>query len=429
MGRARVPIAIAMLGLAGSLAAALALYRAAGAALDRVQEARLRGVGETASELLRTVPPTPERLRAIMDANGLDGAYLISPDLVVVADAAGISDAPADLLRVDAARVREAAEGRITIARAYDVGLLAVETAYFPVRGGDGAIHQVLALEAGKTFEAARAGLRRALFLGVGLACAGALAVFGVAARASRAERRARAAAERAARGEAVARMAAGVAHEIRNPLGIIRGAVELVREREAAMLHPRDRERLDDVLGEVERLRGLTEDFLDLSSDRPLEEALVDVASIADEAARGSRSLHPDLDVFVAVSAPPIRADPRRLRQVFANLLANAAQAGARRVEIRGASRGDHVGVIVADDGPGVARAVRERLFEAFATGRAGGTGLGLAVSRQLAERHGGSLILTDENGPGAVFELRLPLRRPGRERSRDTRGGTQPS
>src|SRR5512142_3536843 len=273
-------------------------------------------------------------------------------------------------------------------------------------RRGQGGVQAVLALEAGKAFSAARAGLQRALLLGLLLSCAGALAIFTVAARARRSERRAREAAERAARGEAVARMASGVAHEIRNPLGIIRGAVELVREREGTQLHPRDRERLDDVLGEVERLRSLTEDFLDLSSDRPLEEAFVDLAALADEAARGSRTLHPELDVFVSVTAPPVRADPRRLRQVFANLLTNAAQAGARRVEIRGASRGGAVGVIVADDGPGVPPDLRARLFDPFATGRSGGTGLGLAVSRQLVERHGGTLELLDAAAAGgAVF------------------------
>jgi signal transduction histidine kinase len=205
--------------------------------------------------------------------------------------------------------------------------------------------------------------------------------------------------------------MAAGVAHEIRNPLGIIRGAVELIRERAGAQLGPRDRERLDDVLGEVERLRGLTEDFLDLSAARPLEHGFVDLAAVADEAARGSRTLHPELDVWVSITAPPVRADPRRLRQVFANLLSNAALVGARRVEIRGGSRGDHIGLIVADDGPGIPPELRERIFEAFATGRSGGTGLGLAVSRRLVEQHGGTLELADTTGAGAVFELRLPL------------------
>jgi signal transduction histidine kinase len=403
---------VAALGLAGSLAATLALYRAAGEALDRVQEARLRGADVTAAELLRGAAPTPARLRAIMEANGLDGAAVVSPGLALIADAGGAAGGSADLLRFDAARVAEAAAGRASVARAYDVGLLSVVGAYFPVRGPDGQVQAVLALEAGKAFAAARHGLQQALLLGLGLACAGAVALFLVAAGASRAERRAREAAERAARGEAVARMAAGVAHEIRNPLGIIRGAVELVREREGERLHPRDRERLADVLGEVERLRGLTEDFLDLSSDRALEESIVDLSALADEAARGSRTLHPELDVFVAVSAPTIRADARRLRQVFANLLSNAAQAGARRVEIRGGLRGGHVGLLVADDGPGVPPELQERLFEAFASGRSGGVGLGLAVSRQLVERHGGSLELVEASGPGAVFELRLPVR-----------------
>jgi two-component system, OmpR family, sensor kinase len=226
---------------------------------------------------------------------------------------------------------------------------------------------------------------------------------------ARRAERREREIAERAARGEAVTRMAAAVAHEIRNPLGIIRGAVELVRERAGQGLKPRDQERLQDVLDEVERLRALTEDFLDLSADRPLQAELVDLGVLAEEAARGSRALHPDLDVWVSLGPATVRADPARLRQVLANLLANAAQAGARRAELRGGVQGEAVHLIVADDGPGVAAGLRARLFEPFATSRPGGTGLGLAVSRRIVERHGGALRLASES-PGAVFELVLP-------------------
>jgi len=409
MRRARIPIVAALLGLAGSLAATLALYRAAASALDRVQEERLRGAGMTASELLGGGTATQARLRSIMAANGLDGAYVVSPALEIVADATGPSGVRADLLRVDATRVRAALGGQITVDRAYEVGSLTVQTAYFPLRPRDGAPAAVLALEAGRTFAAARARLQHALALGLALACAGAVALFVVAARWSRAESRALEAASRAARGEATARMAAAVAHEIRNPLGIIRGAVELVRERSGAQLVARDRERLHDVLGEVERLRVLTEDFLDLSADRPLQTTPIDLGEVAAEAAHGNRTIHPELDVSIGISAPPVSADPGRLRQVFANLLANAAQAGARRVEIRGGSRGDHVGVIVADDGPGVPADLRERLFEPFVSGRSGGIGLGLAVSRRIVERHGGTLALVDE-GAGAVFELRLP-------------------
>ncbi|HEX8908331.1 MAG TPA: HAMP domain-containing sensor histidine kinase, partial [Anaeromyxobacteraceae bacterium] len=243
------------------------------------------------------------------------------------------------------------------------------------------------------------------------LACAGALALAVVAARWSRAVRLQREVAARAARGDAMSHMAAAVAHEIRNPLGIIQGSVELVRERADSGLAARDQERLQDVLGEVARLRRLTEDFLDLSADRPLQVSLVDLGEVAAEAARGNAALHPELEVRLALaSAPPVRADPGRLRQVLANLLANAAQAGARGVEIEGEATGDQVRLRVRDDGPGITPDLRSTLFEPFATGRAGGTGLGLAVSRRIVERHGGTLSLASPDGPGATFEIRLP-------------------
>ncbi|HEY6005121.1 MAG TPA: HAMP domain-containing sensor histidine kinase, partial [Anaeromyxobacter sp.] len=235
------------------------------------------------------------------------------------------------------------------------------------------------------------------------------------AARWSRAERARQEEAARAARGEALARMAAAVAHEVRNPLGIIRGAVELVRARSQDALPERDRERLSDVLGEVERLRRLTQDFLDLSAEPALEPAPVDLAEVARDAARGSAAVHPELEVRIALDgAPRVRGDPGRLRQVLANLLANAAQAGAHTVRIDGGAEGGLVKVRVQDDGPGIPAEVRARLFDPFATGREGGTGLGLAVSRRIVERHGGTLALAAANGAesatGTTFELRLP-------------------
>ncbi len=410
--RALAPIALALIGLAGSLAATLSLHRAASGALDRVLEERLRGAGETAAQLIGDRPPTAERLRAIMDANRLDGAYVLSPSMKVVADATGSSGARADLLRVDAGRVERALSGEITIAPAYRIGDVSVETAYFPVRAPRGEVGAVLALEVGEAFSGARASLGRALGLGVALSAMSALALAVAAARWSRTERQRRESAERAARGEAVTHMAATVAHEIRNPLGIIRAAAELLREGAGDALGSRERARLDDVLGEVERLRRLTQDFLDLSADPPLDRTPLDLAEVAGEAARGSAALHPGLEVRVALDrVPEVRADAGRIRQVLENLLANAAQAGARSVEISGEAGRREVRLVVKDDGPGIDAKLRERLFDPFATGREGGTGLGLALSRRIVERHGGSLALAAA-GSGAAFEIRLPLR-----------------
>jgi signal transduction histidine kinase len=206
--------------------------------------------------------------------------------------------------------------------------------------------------------------------------------------------------------------MASMVAHEVRNPLGVIRGAVDLVRARSGAALAARDDEALRDVLGEVERLRRLTEDFLDLSREPRLESASLDLGALAEEAVQGSARAH-GLEVAIDVPHLLVVGDPVRLRQVFVNLLANAAQAGARRIDVRGAAQDGTASVEVRDDGPGVPPELAERIFDPFTSGRRDGTGLGLAVSRRIVERHGGELRLVADAGPGATFELRIPLSR----------------
>ena len=200
-------------------------------------------------------------------------------------------------------------------------------------------------------------------------------------------------------------------AHEIRNPIGVIRGAVELVQERAGAKLSPTDREALADVIGEVERLRLLTQDFLDLAREPALVKAPTDLAESGAEAARGLARSYPDVAVELSLPGIVVDADAARVRQVFGNLLANAAEAGARRVVVRGEALDGFARVLVEDDGPGIDPALRDRLFDPFATGRANGTGLGLAISRQIADRHGGSLKLVPKAGSGASFELRLPV------------------
>ena len=410
--RALAPLLAAALGLAGCLAITLFLHGAATTAVERAIDERLRGAGESAALLLSEGPVTQARLRGLMEANALDGAFVLEPSLSVLADATGPGGGRVNLLRVEPARVRQALGGEVNVAAGYRLGALTVATGYFPMRGADGAVGAVLALEAGQAFTGAGQGLPRALALGVGLSLLSALALAVTAARWVEAERRQREDAAKAARGEALARMAAVAAHEIRNPLGVIRGTVELMRDRLGKTLGPRDTESLGDVLAEVERLNQLTQDFLDLSSERPLRVMELEPEPLLREASHATEVTFPGVKVTLTLGPlPPLQGDPGRLRQVLANLLTNAAQAQGQGVlELDARVEGAHLRVVVRDLGPGVPVELRERLFEPFVTGKANGTGLGLAVSRQIVHRHGGTLKLLPSE-QGSAFELRLPL------------------
>lgn len=413
--RLLIPLIAALLGLAGALGAALVLYRAGSHALDEVLDARLRAAGESAALLAGSHPLSAAELRALMETNALDGAYCVTPELAVSADATGPVRRRVDLLRTDAAQIARALEGTPGVSRGYHLGSLEVMAGYFPLRDEAGAVRGVLVLEAGRAFASARIPLTRALMVGAALAFVGALALGLVAARWARDARERQEAAARAAQGEALSKMAAMAAHEIRNPLGVIRGTVELMMERAGASLGPRDRAGLEDVLGEVERLRRLTEDLMDLSADRPLALGGIQPGMLLEDAARTTEAAFPGIQVRVVMQGEPpsIEGDAGRLRQVFANLLQNAAQAqGQGEVRLVAGVEGAQLVVRVEDDGPGVPDRIRARLFDPFVTGKENGTGLGLALCRRLVERHGGALRLVPEPRQGSTFEIRLPVR-----------------
>jgi signal transduction histidine kinase len=414
MSRALAPLLAAAIGLAGSVAATLFLFRAGEAALNGVLDERLRGAGESAALGLGGNRTAVDRLQALQKANALDGASLVDRSVTVIADSSGGAGHRADLLRIDADRVQQAFRGAASVGHGYSLGKLDVTTGYFPVRSADGSVDSVLVFEAGQSFLATRADLTRARGAAILLSLLSALALGVVAARWGAAERVRQKAAEQAARGESIATMAAMVAHEIRNPLGVIRGTVELMREEAGSGLAARHGERLEDLLGEVERMRRLTEDFLSLGKpDAPLATARLDLGEVLTEAARAAEATFRQVQVRCRVAArTSVVGDPGRLRQVFANLLANAGQAQERgEIELTSDAGNGFAQVRVHDSGPGLPQIVRERLFDPFVTTKPGGTGLGLAVARMLVERHGGTLAFVDDGRPGTTFEVRLPL------------------
>ena len=412
MRRVPLPLIAALLALTGATAVTIAVSRMAEAALNRALSAHLHGAGEAAALLYADVAPSPARLSALMRAEGLEGAYVLDRNLAVLADATGKARPMADLLRTDVERARSAFAGQASVSSTYALGDVTVATGYFPILGPGGKVGSVLALEAGTAFAAPRRQLQRAVWLGMGVSVLWAAALAALVARWSRAERRASEAAARAGRADAISQLAATAAHEIRNPLGVIRGTIELMQERSPQRLSERDRQDLADVLAEVERMRGLTEDLLDLSRDRPLAMERLDLSQLLSECLRRTAALFPDLQLGAELVSTVTRGDGGRLSQAFANLLTNAAQAcPTGRVQVRLRQEGGQSVVEIQDSGPGVPAEIRETLFDAFVTQRNGGTGLGLALCRRVVQRHGGSVDLLETCPAGTTFVVRLPL------------------
>jgi two-component system sensor histidine kinase PilS (NtrC family) len=226
---------------------------------------------------------------------------------------------------------------------------------------------------------------------------------------------------QRAERLAAVGRLAAGIAHEIRNPLAAVSGSLELLRSSPEAS--EEDRRLLEIALGEVERLDTLVKNLLGFARPRapqlfPFDLALLTrevVTVFGQDPELGQRRL----EVSTPAEGCPIEADPDQIRQVLWNLLRNAAEAtepgGHITVTL---SRGDApedpwVRLRVEDDGPGISPAQLPKLFEPFFSTKDKGSGLGLATVHRILEDHGGRVELDSAPGKGAALVVLLPSAR----------------
>lgn len=210
-----------------------------------------------------------------------------------------------------------------------------------------------------------------------------------------------------------IGRRVAGIAHEIRNPLNSIKLSIQYLERRIGGnSVHADD---FRPVVEEVDRLSALLTTLLTFQKTR--EPALVDrpVTPLVEQCVSLVRREADFTNVTIRTASPepdvPARFDPEQLTQVLMNLLLNAVEAAGPdgTVDLRVAKHDATIGIEVRDSGPGLSEEQREHLFEAFYTTKEGGTGLGLAVSRELAVGMGGALHYRN-NGPGATFEIELP-------------------
>ena len=214
--------------------------------------------------------------------------------------------------------------------------------------------------------------------------------------------------------------LARNLGHEIRNPLGGIRGAAQML----AAEL---DTPELATLARMIMREADRIDDLIQSLGQPQMAQQMVAIYPLLDEALGLLATEFPaDVRIFrdFDPSIPPIKGDPSALRQVFLNLLRNAFEANAKCITLR--TRVEHGGALlqttnatllrldVMDDGDGVPESLRQLLFLPMVTGKRGGTGLGLALSQQIAAAHGGLLTYEpgdDEAAPGSCFRFYLPL------------------
>lgn len=212
----------------------------------------------------------------------------------------------------------------------------------------------------------------------------------------------------------ALGEVAMGLAHEIRNPLGIIKTATQLLHRR--ADLAETDKRHLEYVVSEVSRINELITEFLDFAKPNPPLRVLQPARPLVDEIlgfCAPELAAH-NVDVQVDDQAPgaTIYADAKQLKQACLNLILNAIDAmpdgGRLTLGIR--SVGDNTLISIADSGQGIPVEMIERIFTPFVTTKASGTGLGLAKVYSIMESHDGSIECVSEKDAGATFSLYIP-------------------
>jgi signal transduction histidine kinase len=222
--------------------------------------------------------------------------------------------------------------------------------------------------------------------------------------------RDAEAAVRRSERLAALGQLSAGLAHELRNPLGSIRGSAELL-ERTVAKDSVMVRELAGIISEEVDRTNSLVTRFLDFA--RPLEPRReeVDITQVIDRAARHARV---EIIRNYSPEVPLLSIDPGLMEQVFINLLSNAAQASPPEAPIMVATRAvdGTAEVSVIDRGCGIPLDKIETIFNPFVTTKQSGVGLGLAIVAKIVDGHGGKMAVESEPGKGSAFRILLPIR-----------------
>ena len=219
----------------------------------------------------------------------------------------------------------------------------------------------------------------------------------------------------RADRLSALGELSAGIAHEVRNPLGSIEGAIQILRR---TNLPDETRKEFSELAQtELNRLKAVVTNFLEFARPQRLQQRTTQPAAIIESVVRlasetakmAGVSIHTDLQDEMA----PVMLDPEQIKQVMLNLVINAIQATppSGSVALRARMKDTTLALEVEDEGKGISKENLEKIFDPFFTTRADGTGLGLSIAHSIVSQHGGTIEVSRNKGKGMTFAVQLPL------------------
>jgi signal transduction histidine kinase len=365
-------------------------------------------------------------LARLCERFSLAGVHILREDGVVLLSTRPDLFPPGDLYPLwgmDAAQIVAALEGRPVATGLYrSPGGGSLKAGYAPVaRPGEEAI-AVAAVEADAGFLSGLQDLRTILIFATTLSAAGLVVFVWFASIAARSLVRARESLLHAETLASMGRMTAGIAHEIRNPLFIIRGAAERLKSS-----HPESAAEIDDlIVEEVDRLDAILTDYLLFARNETAPKQKIDLVNVLRRSIRLlERSEEAEgivIETELEMREAPVYGEEKRLQQVFLNILLNAIQAtvGEGRIDVRLGRTASNFVVRFSDTGRGIPEKDRERIFEPFYTTRPAGSGLGLAVARRVITDHGGTIEAGSRPGGGTVVTVTLPAHRPGEGENR---------
>jgi len=332
------------------------------------------------------------------------------------------------LLVLDRELLEEARLGQTALTPATETNGLYLKTAYAPVYGPSQRVEAILVAKADVEYLKPKIAIRSTLIVITALAGLLVLLVAFGYWQSLRALQRIESQITHNERLAGLGQLAAGVAHELRNPLGIIEQTMTVLRRR-----YEREPDEVFEYIpSEVARMNRIISEFLNLARERPLEIGPADLAAVLDRTLGllDHRLREHGIEVRKAYpDALPIAVDADKMQQVFLNLCINAIEAmpegGRLAVQAEAKGAGSGVAVTVEDTGRGMSLEEVRNTFDLFYTTKPNGTGLGLSVARQIVAQHGGRLDIDSAPGKGTRIRVTLPGR-PARHRSESAEKNT---